>query len=466
MAADPRALHWWLSQMRHSRGRWAGKPFDPRPWQSQFIADMFALRPDGRRRYREGLLGVARKSGKTTLTAGLALGLQVLEAEPGGQIVCAAAKKDQAKLLLKEATNMVAGSSIGGRRLSDFLVVRREGIHYPELDTWLKVVTADADMEQGLNPNVVIIDELHVVKQDLYEVLRTAQGAWEDPLLLSITTAGARKAGVCWDKYRAGSSAEMLMRWFEADEKLDIDDPRAWEQANPGYPEVPNERYLRGQLPPAIGEGAFMRYHLNRWTQLMERWLPAEDWNATARPPDIPEGCEVIVVIDAAQTNDTFAVTLMRKDEQGNPHALLKVFTAEKGKRIHEPDVEDYILAKAARHRVAKLVGDPAKVTLLAQRLAEHGLDWEPFHQHDRMLIASELLQKVVMDRTLRRGDDPVWDEQMSGTAVRETDRGVRISKAKSGGKNDAIITLAMGLGVLYGESEPEREHYFAVLGG
>lgn len=454
--------------MRHSRGRWAGKPFDPRDWQRQFITDMFALRPDGRRARREGLLGVARKAGKTTLTAGLALGLMVLENEPGGLTVCAAAKKDQAKLLLTEARNMVAGSSIGGKKLKDFLEPKRDGIYYPELDCWLRVVTADAEMEQGLNPNVVIIDELHVVQRDLYEALKTAQGAWENPLLLSITTAGARKSGVCWDRYKAGvdgdgDGSRFLMRWFEADERYDIDDPRGWAQANPGYPEVPAEEFLRDQLPPELSEGSFLRYHLNRWTNQLERWLKAENWDATAVAPEIPDGAPVVITVDAALKRDTFAVVTGWVDQGGNPHAQLRTFAGKTNTdgRIDFGDVETHILAESVRYQVQKVGGDPAFMTMLAQRLQDRGLLWEPYPQSDeKMLVASEILQRVVNDRTLRRGDDPVWDEQMAGTAVRETDRGVRISKSKSGGVNDAIIALAMNVALLLQPGEAPKQHF------
>lgn len=474
MPAHPEHLLWWVSQLRHTTGRWAGQPFDPRPWQVDLIRDLFALRPDGRRQHREGLIGVGRKAGKTTLTAGLALGLLVLEAQPGATIVGAAAKRDQAGLMLEEAKRLVRRSSIGGVPLDadkgGWLKISRNAIFFPELDAVYKTVSADAELEQGLNPNVVIMDELHVQPSpDLYEALSTAQGAWEDPLLISITTAGARKSGICWDRYQAGlrgDDAEFFFRWWEAAAGCDLDDPAAWAQANPGYPDVPSPSYLTGQLNRTT-EGAFRRLHLNQWTQAIERWLPAPDWNATCGEPDIPEGSEVVITADAALRRDTFAVVIARVDEHGNPHARVKVFKAPEGSRIDFQEVETYLLAAAMRYQVRTFGGDPAFMTLLAQRLEERGLPWTPYPQSDeRMLMASELLQRVVLDRTLRRGADPEWDEQMAGTQVREMDRGVRISKGKSGGRNDAVIALAMAMALLFGDQESEKEHYFTVLGG
>jgi phage terminase large subunit-like protein len=469
MPADPRAVEWWVAQMRHSKGRWAGLPFDPRPWQRGLIRDLYALRPDGRRKHREALIGVGRKAGKSTMTAALALAGLVLDGERGGEVIGAAAKRDQARIILDEAKRMVKGSSIGGRKLSDFLVVRRDGIYYPELDATYKVVSADSEMEQGLNPHIVIIDELHVQREpDLYEALSTAQGAREHPLLISITTAGAAKRGICWNRYQAGlkgDDPEFFFRWWEAPAGCDLDDRAAWAAGNPGYPEVPDERYLLGQLRRTT-EGAFRRLHLNQWTQQIERWLPADDWNATALPPDIPDGCEVVVIMDAAQSHDTFAVVHGRIDEHGDPHAKLRVFTAEQGGgSIDYIEVENYVLALAMRYRVRFVGGDPAMLTLLAKRLQERGLAWEPISQAgEKMLMASELLQRVVLARALRRGDDWEWDEQMAGTAVRDTDRGVRISKGKSGGKNDAIIALAMLMFALLGGDVDEDAEHFAMV--
>jgi phage terminase large subunit-like protein len=453
--------------MRHSKGRWAGAAFNPRPWETEAVADLFRIGPNGRRVHREGLLGVARKSGKTTWTAGLALGLLVLEGQPGGDIIGAAGKKDQARLMLDEAKRMVKRSTIGGRPLSEFLVVQRDGIYNPELDARYKVVSADAEMEQGLNPNIVIIDELHVQPNpDLYEALSTAQGAWEDPLLLSITTAGVGKRGICWDRYRAGLAGddpEFWFRWYEATAGCDLDDRSAWAQANPGYPDVPDDRYLLGQLRRTT-EGAFRRLHLNQWTSVIEQWLPADDWNATAAEPLIPAGAPVVVAVDAATARDTFAVVVVHVDPAGVPHALLRVFPKDPlTNLIPHTAVLDYLLACAVRYRVLTYGGDPAYMTLLANQLAERGLAWTPYAQSDeKMLIASEVLQEVVLARSLRRGDDAWWDEQMADTATRETDRGVRISKGRSGGKNDAIVALAMGLALALRPEEVAEDHFAA----
>ena len=102
----------FISSLRHTKGEHAGKPFRLRPWQKQIVRNVFARDRRGHRKHREVLLGVARKNGKTELTAAMAIALLVLDREPGGEVIGAAAKRDQARLMLDAAKRMVAYSSI------------------------------------------------------------------------------------------------------------------------------------------------------------------------------------------------------------------------------------------------------------------------------------------------------------------------------------------------------------------
>src|SRR5687767_221469 len=105
--------------LRHSKGQWAGKPFELLDWQwCDVIAPLFGWkRPDGTRRFRRGYIEVPKKNGKSTLFAGLSLYLLTCDSEPGAEIYSAAVDRDQASIVFNEAANMVDSSSHLSSRL-------------------------------------------------------------------------------------------------------------------------------------------------------------------------------------------------------------------------------------------------------------------------------------------------------------------------------------------------------------
>lgn len=493
----------FVSSLRLTEGRWAGQRLDLQPFQSEIIRDLLETRRDPttgkRKRVRnEALIGVARKNAKTTLTAALAITLLVGDGEPGGNVVIAAGKRDQARLLFNAAARMVKQSKLGGTPLSDFLKVQRDRIYFEELDASIFPVSADAQNEQGLNPNVAIVDELHVAAEknrDLYDALITAQGARENPLTISLTTAGPIPAGPCYDLYRYGkeiesglrSDSSFLMKWWEARPDADVDDPEAWADANPGLDSIVSRDFLARQakavLEGRLPEYAFRRLHLNQWTTAVERWLPFTKWQACGTPVEIPDGAEVFVAIDAAVSRDTFGIAVVYVEpdavevthEEETPaglyvpvtrrfskaHLAVKKFEAPReGDYIDPADVETHVLGLASRYRVTKCGYDPAYMGLLAAALKDRGLPMEPFPQSpEKMTRATETLQRLVLDERLAHGADPVLGAQMGGVGTAPTERGVRISKRKSGMKIDCVVAAAMALDLALGE-EPEGSDF------
>src|SRR5262245_26754228 len=106
------ALDFFPQCLRHVEGSLAGQPFRLEPWQQSFVANLFGWkREDGAgrivRRYREALLYVGRKNGKTPLAAGIALYVFFCDNELGQQNYIAASTRDQAGMLFRQAKGMV-----------------------------------------------------------------------------------------------------------------------------------------------------------------------------------------------------------------------------------------------------------------------------------------------------------------------------------------------------------------------
>jgi phage terminase large subunit-like protein len=477
VAASPEQVRRFIRHLTTTSGRYAGKPFDLKPFQEQWVDLMFERDPATKQRIkREIVLGVGRKNGKTELMAAIALALLVVEREPGGLVIGAAAKRDQAALMLNVAKRMVLNSSIGGTPLSNFLQVRRDHIYFPELDATYKTIAAEAQKEHGLNPHAFIVDEGHATLEstrELYDTLLTAQGARDNPLAVTITTAGPAPRGPMYELYKYGrevnqgirNDPEFGMLWYEAEPDAAVDDPKAWADANPAlgmflrteFLESASKAVISGKAP----EFMFRRLHLNQWTTAGERWLPYAKVMAASGAPDIPDGAQVFLAIDAAIKRDTMAVAMVYvKDEvHQDPETLIlsTVQVAHVKVRRFVPDtdngyidpreVELYILGLCELYTPTKISYDPAYMGLLARALAERGLPVEPFPQSpQRMERATETFQRLFLDERIKHGGDKILLEQIASIETKPTERGVRISKAKSMMPVDMAVALAMAL--------------------
>lgn len=486
MPVQPQQAVNFMQRLALDKGKWAGKPMELMPFQLDFTGKLFELNREGRRKIQRALLGVARKNGKSGWGAALALTMLVMDQEPGAEVVGAAAKRDQARLILETAKRMVRYSTINGVPLSKYLTVRRDGIYFEELDSRYIVVSADGEREHGLNPSCVIIDEWHALgdKRDLVDALITAQGARENPLLIGLTTAGPAPRGSCYEEYRYGlqvnggyiNDPSFLMAWYEADKDLAIDDPRAWEQANPGLDYTVNRAWLAKAAADVMSgrapEYVFRRLHLNQWTSALERWLQRKAWEECGGPVEMPEGCDIVIAVDAALRRDSFGVAWATKSEGWHEneagltvqttlgHVRARAFVPEHdGEYIDQEDVRHFIMGLVARYNVTKVLYDPAYMTLFAQQLVDAGIPMEPFPQSgERMVAASETFQRLVLQRRMRHGRDRTLDEQLSGVAVAESERGVRISKRKSADRIDTIIATVMCLSELFADDDVQED--------
>ena len=125
------------------------------------------------------MLYVARKNGKSTLLSGIALYCLIADGEAGAEVYSAASKKDQAKLVYTEALNMVRQSS----ELAAITKKRKSDLYFSLSFSKMQPLGRNSDTLDGLNASLVIIDELHSIKdRGTYEVLKHSQSARRQPL--------------------------------------------------------------------------------------------------------------------------------------------------------------------------------------------------------------------------------------------------------------------------------------------
>lgn len=236
-----RAIEFIEQFCKHSKGEWAGQSVRLELFQRAFICALFGFvdAQTGYRRYRETLFLVARKNGKSTMLAAIALYCMIADGESGAEIYSTATKRDQARLLFDEAINMVKQSPA----LSKHIRKRKTDLYFDAGMSKFQPLGRNSDTLDGLNASLVIMDELHGVKdRNLYEVMKQSQSARRQPLLIMITTAGTVRECIFDDMYSYACNVidgtfkdeSFLPVLYELDTAEEWDDPKAWPKANPG----------------------------------------------------------------------------------------------------------------------------------------------------------------------------------------------------------------------------------------
>jgi phage terminase large subunit-like protein len=280
-----------LNKLTHTKGPFAGQPFNLRPWQVKIIRKLFTTQKDGRRQYRTCLLMLPRKNGKSELCAALAIYFLLFDGEIGAEVYSAAADKDQAALVFNVAAQMIRNDAelLAQCEIIDSqkrIVHRRSGSFY-------RAISAEAYSKHGFNASVVIYDELHAAQtRELWDVLSTSQGARSQPLMMAITTAGYDRHSILWELYaHARKVAEhpaldptFLPILFEAPSDADWTDEKVWRKANPALGDFRSFEEMRiacdrAQEIPAQ-ENTFRRLYLNQWTEQAARWIALTAWDA------------------------------------------------------------------------------------------------------------------------------------------------------------------------------------------
>ena len=279
-----------------------GQPFVLQDWQHDVIWNVYGTVTDqGIRQYQYAYLEIPKKNAKTTTIAGLAI-YHIYMDGPGGQIYCCAAEREQAALVYRAAKQMIeqdpALDSTQGGILK--VIDSKKEIHNLETGTFIKVLSAEAYSKHGLNPTVVIFDELHAQRnRELWDAMTFGAGsARREPLWWVITTAGddPDRKSIGWEIHEKAQRVQdgelddpsWYVKIYCAPEDADIFDEATWYKANPSLGvsikiETVRQEALAARNSPAA-EKLFRWLRLNQWVSLKRvGWLPITLWDSTTR---------------------------------------------------------------------------------------------------------------------------------------------------------------------------------------
>ncbi|MEI4713496.1 terminase TerL endonuclease subunit [Bacillus cereus] len=283
---------------KHSKGKMGGKPFLLELWQKAMTAALFGFvhKIDGIRKYREFMLIVARKNGKSAWGSAIALYLMVADNEPGPEIVSAATKKDQAKIIWSEAKRMVKKSPILSKRIRTLVAEMISDFN----DGSFKPLSSDSNTLDGLNVHCSLIDELHAIEdKNLYDVIVDGMTAREQPISIITTTAGTVREGIFDIKYEEAEriingyddpdgykDERVLPIIYELDKREEWTEESCWEKANPGLGTIKNIDQLRSKVEKAKANSMLVKNLLTKDFNIRETsteaWLTFEQLNNTA----------------------------------------------------------------------------------------------------------------------------------------------------------------------------------------
>lgn len=481
-----------------SEGRWCGQPMRLIRWQRDATMRLYGWkRKNGTRRFRHAYIEVAKKNGKSPWTSGLACYHLVADGEGGPKIYLNACDRAQARIVFEHAANMVRQSpdladAVEVVDSADRLVC---GENFGSILANSNVV----DSKDGKNASLVINDELHRwVGRKMWNVFKYAGASREQPLNLSITTAGEAESGV-WHEQRVYSEQVndgTIPDWthfglvHRADPTDDIDDPETWKKANPSIGHTIDVDELRSDLerakrvPADLAE--FKRLRLNIVVASATKYLPPEAWKACAEPPDPISRRPCFVGLDLASVNDLAAMAALFpfEDDDGRQGFDVHMFFwlpednivelehahgqpyrvwAEQGFITLTPGAAidyDFIikavvdLCEAAD--VQKIHLDPHNATAVYTRLKDqHDLPVELFSQGIVSVNdPTKQLLRLVLNKSLRHGGHPIlnWNAA-NAVAIKDANGNVRIHKEKSTGKIDGLAATINGLAAAGAES-------------
>lgn len=352
-----------------------GKPIKLELFQKAYIQALFGFiyRDTGLRRFNETMFLVGRKNGKTTMLSAIALYMMIADGEGSAECYSVATKKDQASKAFKSACAMRAQSP----EIRAIVNKRQSDMYMPTTFSSFEPLSSDSDTLDGLNAHLVIIDELHAIKdRNLYDVMKQSTSSRRQPLVVMITTAGTVRECIFDDIYNYANNVldeivkddSFLPVLYELDKTEEWKDISCWAKANPGLGTIKQYKYLAKQVERAKNDTSSKRSTLckdfNIRSNSEEKWLDFDTVNNEEKF-DIEElrGTYAIGGADLSSTLDLTCATLIVL-KKGKIYVLQQYFIPED--TIEEKENDDKVPYKIWKERGLLTTCPGAKINYTA----------------------------------------------------------------------------------------------------
>lgn len=344
------AIEWIETHCFHTEGPLAPGPFILELWQKALLSCMFGIVDEsGNRQFREIVLIVARKNGKSLFAAAIARYIWVTDGF-GTKVFTTAPKLEQAEIIYnniwvmtqldpewQEKNRLSKEKDVHKKKLnddSDMERHRQTDLYIPAMNSTVKKIAFAAKRSDGFNPSMCICDEIAAWEGDKglkqYEVLKSGMGARPEPLLLSCSTSGYQNDGIYDEilkrstRFLLGDSKEsrLLPVLYMIDDIEKWNDINELRKSNPNLGVSVSVDYLLEEIAVAEGSLSKKAEFITKYCNLKQNssmaWLPANVVEkACGKPLKLEDFAKhyAVIGIDLSQTTDlTAAVLLIEKN--------------------------------------------------------------------------------------------------------------------------------------------------------
>lgn len=475
----------------HTKGTWAGKPFELIDWQERIIRDIFGtIKPNGYRQFTTAYVEIPKKMGKSELAAAVALLLTCGDGEERAEVYGCAADRQQATIVFDVAADMVRMCPALNRRVK--ILASQKRIVYQPTNSFYQVLSAEAYSKHGFNIHGVVFDELHTQpNRKLFDVMTKGSGdARMQPLYFLITTAGTNTNSICYETHQKAKDIlegrkidpTFYPVIYGAAEEDDWTDPEVCKKANPslgitvGIDKVQAACESAQQNPAE--ENAFRQLRLNQWVKQAIRWMPMDKWDACAFKvtEESLRGRVCYGGLDLSSTTDITAFVLvfppLDKDDKyvvlpyfwipedtlelrvRRDHVPYDVWERQgflqttEGNVVHYGYIEKFIEQLGEKYNIREIAFDRWGAVQMVQNLEGMGFTVVPFGQGFKdMSPPTKELMKLTLEQKIAHGGHPVLRWIMDNIFIRtDPARNIKADKEKSTEKIDGAVATIMGL--------------------
>lgn len=414
-------------------------------WQRDAL-DKLTLNVENRPRI--AYIQVPRKNGKTRLAACLML-IEACLGEQRHIYAISDSERNLNSVLIRELRDLIGGSE----HLRDSLHIYHDHIEVPETGSFIQTRPSNLQASQGINPHLVIFDEVHLQRTDqIWNGMQMSGAARKDALLFGITSPGydiTSHAHSLYQTVKTGSDDGILGIIHEMPSGMEIDDRKGWKIANPCYDNLEKALEYNYQHLP---EHEFRRFHLGQWTATESAWLPYGAWDTCA---DLTResplfGSKIWLGFDGSYSGDSTALIGCTED--------LHLFVVgcwenpgRKSWRVPRNEVIATITDAMEEYDVQELLCDPP---YWGREIAEWSSYWPgkivefPTYSRAHMAPACTTFHAAIMDAKLSHDGDNRLSRHIANCCVKTSPLGDYVTKADK--DSPAKIDLAVAAIIAY----------------
>jgi len=477
----------------HVKGEWETPNIVYLPWQNFCFMNIIGFRRRGTNfpRFRIAHIEVPRGSGKSVLASQAALYFLALDNPKGNEISCFATKSDQARIVLDSSRAMAKANAKYLKATG--VDVQAHKIVHDKSNSFVRAMSSDDKGMDGLNDVLSIMDELHAMNRELFEVVYSGMSKRRDSLMLCITTAGFSVDSIGFSQSQYAKKValgevideQLFSVIYTIDENDDIFEESTWKKANPNYgvsvdPITFSAKAEKARITPSDIPN-FKVKHLNMWISEANAFYDTKKWD-DCFDPELRETFfnneKVFIGIDLASKVDlTSYVKVMRKD--GIYYIWQKAFLPEEtineernvlydeciatgeliktpGEAINYNHIQDELIKESKNLNILGANFDPWNCSQLAQNLMKERINMVEFRMNVANLTEPmKTLDALMRQKKIRHNGGKLLRWCISNVVAKEDHNGnVYPRKSSEKLKIDIAVALLMALASWIQEKE------------